>query len=91
MSIYFYSVHSNKYHEKLEELVSKLRGWKSEILFNLAEKKEDKEDYIDICGILDGEKPCILPPHYRGLSSKSKVITDLKLCAMKSGFCLVHR
>ena len=59
--------------------------------FNLSPSPQDESNYIDLCTILKGEKPFQLPKHFNGISSKKKLMTALKFCAMKSGFRLVHR
>ena len=41
--------------------------------------------------MLNGDIPYALPSHYNGLDSKKRLVMDLKMSAIKSGFALVQR
>ena len=68
-----------------------MKGWNCNMEFNLSPNTKEKPNYIDLCTILNGEEPFQLPNHFNGIESKKKLITALKLSAMKSGFGLAHR
>ena len=58
--------------------------------FNISLSKEDELVYIDICNILNGKETYVLPDYFKGISSKVKLLTELKLCTMENWFALVH-
>ena len=68
-----------------------MKGWNNNMEFNLSPSPQDESNYIDLCTILKGKKPLELPQHFNGISGKKKLITALKISAIKSGFGLVHR
>ena len=60
-------------------------------MFNVSRLSNEDPNYVDLCNILDGNELFKLPDHYNGIENKKKVTTELKLCAMKSGFALIQR
>ena len=75
----------------MQDIIKNLKGWSYAMNFNISSSKDEEPEYIDICRILNGGKIHILPERFNGISSKLQLLTELKLCAMKSGFALVHR
>ena len=51
----------------------------------------EKSNIIDLCAILKGGQPFIFLVRFSGIESNSKLISELKLCAMKARFLLVLR
>ena len=78
-------------YDELDVLVSDMKGWSCQMEFNLSSSPNDDPNYIDLCTVLKGGKPFQLPQHFHGENSRKKLITDLKISAMKSGFALIHR
>ena len=68
-----------------------MKVWGCKFELNLTDSNTAAPQYVDICSILDGKEIFILPKHYNGIQNRQKLITDLKVCAVKSGFALVHR
>ena len=68
-----------------------MKGWYWPMEFNLSLSADDEPNYIDLYSILKREQPFQLPKHFYGIESKKKLVTELKISAMKSGFALVHR
>ncbi len=59
--------------------------------FNLSSSANSEPNYIDVCTVLKGDAPYQLPQHFHGEDSRKKLITELKISAMKSGFALIPR
>ena len=78
-------------HVHLNTLMCGLKGWKADMLFDIPSASEDEPDTINICKIMDSDKPYTFPSLYNGIDNKTKLLMDLKICAMKTGFALVHR
>ena len=78
-------------YDQINEILSDMKGWNNNMEFNLSPSPQDESKYIDLCTILKGKKPLELPQHFDGISGKNKLITALKMSAIKSGFGLVHR
>ena len=81
---------ASKYN-RLEEIVTDMRGWTCPLEFNLSPTADEEPEYIDLCTILKGKQQYQLPNHFLGIQSKKNLITQLKISAMKCGFALVHR
>ena len=78
-------------YDTIDEILADMKGWSHEMEFNLSPSPDDEPNYIDLCSILKGNKTYKLPQHFKGILDKKKLITALKISAIKSGFGLVHR
>ena len=71
--------------------MSKLKGWCCQLCFNIGDKNQSLvNNEIDLCKVLSGDQPYKLPDRFIGIESKSNILTEIKISAMKSGFILVH-
>ena len=77
-------------YDKLDEIVSGMKGWSCQMEFNLSSSADSEPNYNDLCTVLKGDAPYQLPQHFHGEDSRKKLITELKISAMKSGFALIH-
>ena len=76
---------------KLEEDVSSLKGWPCQMNFNFEDSIDQPETRIDVCTTISASQSYVLPNGFLGLDAKSKLLTELKISAMKAGLALVHR
>ena len=74
----------------MEEIVSDTRGWNCSMEFNISLTADKDPKYIAICTILKGNIPYQLPTHFHSLESKKRLLTELKISAMKCDFALAH-
>ena len=59
--------------------------------FNFEDSIDQPETRIDVCTTISASQPYVLPNRFLGLDAKTKLLTELKISAMKVGFALVHR
>ena len=78
-------------YKTLDQYINDKKGWASPLELNISPACDPNPRYIDICTVLNGDSIYALPEQYNGLNSKKKLITDLKISAIKSGFALVQR
>ena len=74
----------------IEEKLTCMKNWKCEMPFNES-MPNDPPNEIDLCAMMKGNKPYIFPQRFTGITSKDKLITELKISGMKAGFALIIR
>ena len=74
----------------MEEKLTCMKNWKCEMLFNES-MPNDPPNEIDLCAMIKGNVPYIFLERFTGITSKDKLITELKISGMKAGFALMLR
>ena len=78
-------------YSKLDEIISSAKCWECKLLFNTADDPEVDCNEIDICEVLNSSTPYSFPQRFDGSHNKLKLITELKIAALKAGFVLAQR
>ena len=74
----------------MEEKLTCMKHWKCEMPFNES-MPNDLLKEIDLCAMIKGNYHYIFPARFTGMTSKAKLITELKISGMKAGFALMLR
>ena len=75
-------------YNQLDQLVNSLKCWNCKLLLNTADDPNIMCNEIYLCEVMNSTHNYCFPERFDGLQNKSKLITELKLVAMKSGFTL---
>ncbi|KAG7346443.1 hypothetical protein IV203_005511 [Nitzschia inconspicua] len=77
-------------HPELQKLYDRSCDWDCELLFEeVDETKIGEPTKHNLCKCLKEGKEYMFPAKYHGLSAKEQLVAELKLAALKAGFCLV--
>lgn len=74
----------------MDKIMSNMSGLSSPMESNIFPTVDDDLQYIDICKLIKGREPYELPDLFYGLEQKTRILTELKLIAMKCGFVMIH-
>ena len=90
-NIHIVNFHIPDLYKTLDQYINDKKGWSAPLELNISPVSDPNPQYLDICTVLNGDTPIALPSQYNGLESKKRLIIDLKISAIKSGFALVQR
>lgn len=86
-------------HQQIECCSHKLQQWKCNLWFNEAPSLAEEPKMVDLCQMLLPPYPpkkdfppgsnYMFPSHFLGEESRHKLISELKIAALKCGFCLI--
>ncbi|KAG7366494.1 hypothetical protein IV203_029164 [Nitzschia inconspicua] len=81
---------SSGLHPELQQLYDRSCDWECKLLFEeVDESKNGDRTKHNLCECLKEGNEYMFPAKFHGLAAKEKLVTALKLSALKAGFCLV--
>ncbi|KAG7371399.1 MULE transposase domain containing protein [Nitzschia inconspicua] len=81
--------HSSGLHPDLQKLYDRSCVWDCELLFEEHDDTTDHATKHNLCKHQANGFEYMFPDQYRGLEAKERLVMELKLAALKAGFCLV--
>ncbi|KAG7340136.1 hypothetical protein IV203_006540 [Nitzschia inconspicua] len=82
--------HSSGLHPNLQKLYDRSCVWDCKLLFEEVDKKTGETTMQhDLCAMRAKGVDYMFPAKYHGLAAKEELLINLKLAALKAGFCLV--
>ncbi|KAG7356070.1 hypothetical protein IV203_000756 [Nitzschia inconspicua] len=81
---------SSGLHPELQQLYDRSCDWECKLSFEeVDESKNGDRTKHNLCECLKEGNEYMFPAKFHGLAAKEKLVTALKLSALKAGFCLV--
>ena len=80
--------------DNIKELIESMKqkeNWNCSILCNIHHSLNKEPTYLNLSNYLQSEENYIFPSHFDGIEQKDKLLTALRISALKSGLSLIVR
>ena len=78
-------------YDRLPKVVNLRKCWDCKLFFNIADDPDTMSNEIDLCQVMNSKQNYMFPESFDGLQNKAKLLTELKVAALRSGFTLCQR